>query len=311
MSILIVGSVALDTVETPVARAEEALGGAATYASIAARTLHDHVSIVAVVGSDFPSEHMATLRNRGVDLSGLDTVEGRTFRWAGRYHEDMIGRDTLDTQLNVFADFHPEITGSGRDAQYVFLANIQPDLQLSVLDQVDHPDLVFLDTMNFWIDGAREQLVEAISRSDVFFLNDEEAMQLTGANTIHGAGERLLGMGPSHVVIKKGEHGANLYQEDGIFLCPAFPVDSVTDPTGAGDTFAGGCIGLIAATGDASQEGLRRAIAYGTTMASFCVEGMGTEGLLRADREKAEARYGALRQMAALPPALPSPPGRG
>jgi sugar/nucleoside kinase (ribokinase family) len=303
MSVLVVGSVALDTVEAPAGRADEALGGAATYASLAAAKFGAPVGIVAVVGDDFPAAHVATLRGAGVDDTGLEVVAGRTFRWTGRYHEDVNHRDTLDTQLNVFADFAPKIPASLRQAQYVFLANIDPRLQLGVLDQVEAPRLVLWDTMNFWITGSRAEVDAVLARVDVAFLNDQEARLLTGLRNLHEAGSAVREMGPRWVVIKKGEHGAALYTDEGIFQCPAFPVRRVVDPTGAGDSFAGGVVGYLAATGGAGDACLRRALTYGTATASYCVEGFSVGALLAARRDALDARYAALRAMTAIPPA--------
>ncbi len=302
MGIVIVGSVALDTVETPAGRVDEAVGGAATYASLAAALLTRPVSVVGVVGGDFPDEHLSMLQARGVDIGGIERAEGRTFRWVGRYHDDMVGRDTLDTQLNVFADFRPHIPEALRTESHLFLANIQPGLQFSVLDQMDRPEVTLLDTMNFWITGALTELRRVMARVDVLVVNDEEARMLTGHRSIHEAGRALLDLGPRFAVVKKGEHGANLYGPDGLFLCPAYPVTDVVDPTGAGDSFAGGLIGSLAGASTLSPESLRRAMVVGTAVASFCVEGFGVQGLLRADRAGLQERYQRLRELTGIPP---------
>jgi len=302
LGIVIVGSVALDTVETPVGRVDEAVGGAATYASLAAALLARPVAVVGVVGTDFPDEHLSMLLEQGVDIQGIERAEGRTFRWVGRYHSDMAGRDTLDTQLNVFAGFRPQIPDSLRAARHLFLANIQPGLQLSVLDQMDRPRLTLLDTMNFWISGALAELRQVMARVDVVLVNDEEAQMLTGHRGIHDAGCALLDMGPRFAVVKKGEHGANLYWPEGMLLCPAYPVRDVIDPTGAGDSFAGGLLGSLAGASTVSPENLRRAMAFGTAVASYCVEGFGVQGLLRATRAGLDERYRQLRDLTDIPP---------
>lgn len=301
MSVLIVGSVALDSVESPAGSVKEALGGAATYASIAARTLHDDVAIVGVVGDDFPEEHVRLLEQRGVNLTGLERAPGRTFRWAGRYHEDTSQRDTLDTQLNVFAHFSPRIPPELRAAELLFLANIDPELQLSVLDQVDDPQMVFCDTMNFWIQGKRNKVLAVLARSDVAFLNDEEARMLTGQPSLLRAASAVQALGPSHVIIKKGPHGAELHSPEGVFYCPAFPVPNAADPTGAGDAFAGGVIGHLAEAGEDSDEEMRRAVVVGTVVASYCVEGFSMSGLLRAGPVTVRERYEELQRMSAIP----------
>jgi len=302
LGIVIVGSVALDTVETPVGRVDDAAGGAATYSSLAAALLARPVAVVGVVGTDFPDERLSMLREHGVDIEGIERAEGRTFRWVGRYHDDMAGRDTLDTQLNVFAGFRPQIPDSLRAARHLFLANIQPGLQLSVLDQMDRPRLTLLDTMNFWISGALAELRQVMARVDVLLVNDEEARMLTGHRGIHDAGRALLDMGPRFAVVKKGEHGASLYWPEGTFLCPAYPVTDVVDPTGAGDSFAGGLIGSLANESAISPESLRRAMVFGTAVASYCVEGFGVQGLLRATRAGLEERYGRIRELTDIPP---------
>jgi len=304
LSILIVGSVALDTVEAGGRRVVDALGGAAVFSSLAAARLHSDVSIVAVVGRDFPDEHLATLTSRGVDTSGVEVADGLTFRWSGRYHEDMIGRDTLDTQLNVFADFEPKVSEDLADAEYVFLANIDPSLQLRVLDQVHAPKLVVADTMNFWIEGKRPEVQELLERAQVISLNDEEAWLLTGERNVHKGGRAILGMGPRRVLIKKGEHGAVMHGADDVFSLPAVPIETVSDPTGAGDAFAGGFIGCLAATGTDEPAAFRRAVAYGTVLASFCVEDFSVGGLLRATPQAVRERYELLADMTKVPEAL-------
>jgi sugar/nucleoside kinase (ribokinase family) len=238
----IVGSVAIDSVKTPLGEAAEALGGAATFSSVAA-SFFAPVDLVGVVGTDFPQEHLSFLREREINLEGLQVREGKTFHWKGYYDYDVNQAHTLATDLNVFADFRPTIPASYRDAEYVFLANIDPDLQLEVLDQVRQPKLTFCDTMNFWIEGKRERLLEVLKRVDVVFMNDAEARELCGTFSLVRAGRKLLDMGPRAVIVKKGEHGAVLFTRDAHFSAPSYPLEEVHDPTGAGDTFAGGFIG--------------------------------------------------------------------
>lgn len=297
MSVLVVGSVALDTIETPTAAAKDILGGSASYFSIAARHF-DRVALVAVVGEDFSTHHVDFFRDHGVDVTGLETAPGNTFRWAGRYFNDLNSRETLDTQLNVFAGFQPKLSSEHRESEYVFLANIHPELQTSVLDQMKGAELVVLDTMNYWIDRTREALLEVLSRVDVVLLNDEEARMLAGESSLMKASRSVLDMGPSLVVVKKGEHGAVALSRDFSFVAPAYPVSLVQDPTGAGDTFAGGFLGYLAASGDAKDEAtIRRAIVYGSVMASFAVESFSLTRLAEATREEVEQRVAAIRNM--------------
>ncbi len=290
MSILVVGSVFFDSIETPYGRAERTVGGAALYFSVAA-SFFSPVQIVATVGEDFPAGELDFLRQRGVDLAGLEVRAGHTGHWAGRYHEDMNRRDTLDLQLNVFADFRPRLPEPYRQAQYVFLANIDPALQASVLDQLAAPGLVGCDTMNHWISEARSELEQLLGRVGILVINDEEARQLSGERNIVRAARRLLAMGPHRVLIKRGEYGVMQFSADAVFAVPAFPLEEVFDPTGAGDTFAGGFMGELARSGDASEGGLRRAIVYGSVMASFVVEDFGLRRLRRLTRDEVEHRY--------------------
>lgn len=271
MSILVVGSVAFDSVITPFGEVKDAIGGSATYFSAAA-SFFAPVDIVAVVGQDFPHESLEFLVRRQVDLSGLTVADGQTFRWAGEYASNMNDRRTLDTQLNVFADFRPALSERHRERPYVFLANIDPELQASVLEQVNSPRLVICDTMDFWITGKKEALMRTLERVDVLILNDGEARQLVDDHNLARAAHRILELGPRAVVIKRGEHGATLITGDAYFAVPAFPVLSVTDPTGAGDSFAGGFVGHLAKTGDTGDEGMKRAMVHGSVMASFNVE---------------------------------------
>ena len=290
MSILVVGSVFFDSIETPHGKVERALGGAATYFSVAA-SFFAPVKMVATVGEDFPRSEMDFLAQRGIDLSGLQVRSGRTGFWAGRYHEDMNQRDTLDLQLNVFADFRPELPASHRGAQYVFLANIDPRLQSLVLDQLAAPGVVGCDTMNHWITGSRADLERLLSRVGILVINDEEARLLSGERNVVRAARRLLAMGPHRVLIKRGEYGVIQFSAHSVFAVPAFPLEEVFDPTGAGDTFAGGFMGELARSGDSGETGLRRAIVYGSVMASFVVEDFGMNRLRTLTQEAIEHRY--------------------
>ena len=294
--IAVVGSVAFDTIETPIGRAEEVLGGSATHFAVAA-SYFAPVHLVAVVGEDFPEAERDYLASRDIDLSGLEIRPGRTFRWTGRYHEDMNVRDTLDLQLNVFADFRPSLSEDIRRAPIVFLANIDPRLQDSVLEQFDDPTLVACDTMNHWIDSARVPLEALLPRVDLLVLNDEEARQLSGEQNISRAARRILDLGPRSVLVKRGEYGAILFSPESVFAVPAFPLEEVFDPTGAGDTFAGGLVGYLAATGERSEGGLRRAIVYGSVLASYVVEDFGGQRLRTLTHDDIERRY---RQFVAL-----------
>lgn len=290
MSILVVGSVFFDSIETPHGKVERALGGAATYFSVAA-SFFAPVQMVAAVGDDFPQAEIDFLSRRGVDLSGLQRRPGRTGFWAGRYHEDMNQRDTLDLQLNVFADFKPQLPASHRAARYVFLANIDPKLQAMVLDQLAAPGMVGCDTMNHWITGSRGDLEQLLSRVGILVINDEEARLLSGERNVVRAARRLLSMGPKRVLIKRGEYGVIQFSADSVFAVPAFPLEEVFDPTGAGDTFAGGFMGELARSGDASEAALRRAIVYGSVMASFVVEDFGMNRLRTLTPDDIDRRY--------------------
>jgi len=297
MSILVVGSVAYDTVSTPHGKVQDALGGSATYFSAAA-ALFAPVRIVAVVGEDFDHSQLEFLRERGVDTSGIVVEPGATFRWSGSYGAEMGDATTLDTQLNVFQEFRPSIPDTHRREPFVFLANIDPELQLAVLEQVEKPRLVVCDTMNFWISGKRRELEALLQRVDVFVLNETEARDLAGESNPVRAARRILALGPSRVVIKLGEYGVLLVAEDGIFRLPAFPVEDVRDPTGAGDTFAGGFVGYLAETGDLSFEGLHRALLAGTVSASFNVEAFSLDRLREIDRARVQERCRELERIA-------------
>lgn len=292
MSLLAVGTVAFDDIQTPYGHAEKAIGGAATYFSLAASYLTQPVRLVSVIGDDFPQETLDLLSSKGINLDGLQTMAGRkSFFWAGRYHEDMNGRDTLDTQLNVLADFDPVLPEAYKTTDYVMLGNLTPAVQKRVLEQVgDHPKLVGMDTMNFWMDSAMAELKEVIKRIDVLIINDEEARQLSGEHSLVKAAALIQKMGPKYLVIKKGEHGALLFQEERIFFAPALPLAEVFDPTGAGDTFAGGFMGYLARTKDTSFENMKRAVIYGSAMASFCVEKFSIERLTELDEQQIKDR---------------------
>lgn len=295
-AIAVVGSVAFDTIETPAGRAEEELGGSATHFAVAA-SFFTGVHLVAPVGDDFPVSARQYLAGRGIDIGGLEQRPGRTFRWHGRYHEDINRRDTLRLDLGVFADFRPTVAPAVRQAPIVFLGNIDPRLQEAVLAQFAAPALIGLDTMNHWIETARDALEALLPRIDLLVLNDEEARMLAGANNVPRAARRILGMGCKSVLVKRGEYGAILFSPASVFAVPAYPLEEVFDPTGAGDTFAGGLFGWLAATGDRSEANLRRGIVYGSVLASFVVEDFGGRRLERLQREDIDRRY---RQFVAL-----------
>jgi sugar/nucleoside kinase (ribokinase family) len=271
MGLLVVGSVALDSVETPFGRTENAVGGSAVFFGVAGSLLHP-VQMVGVVGRDYPMAELQRLAERGLDLRGVTVADGESFRWAGKYGFDLSTRDTLETRLGVFANFRPVIPEAFRDAQFVFLGNIDPELQLEVLEQVQRPRLVACDTMNYWIQGKRTALMKLLEHVDVLLVNDSEVRELSGDWHIHRAARWVLAHGPKYVVVKKGEHGAVLVQRNRIFYVPAFPLDDVFDPTGAGDAFAGGFMAHLARTGDLSDGNLRLAMVYGSAMGSFAVE---------------------------------------
>jgi sugar/nucleoside kinase (ribokinase family) len=284
--LVIVGTVAFDAIETPFGKTDKILGGAATFIGLAASHFKVDSAIVSIVGGDFPEDYLKLLSDRNVDLTGVEIVkDGKTFYWSGLYHNDMNSRDTLVTELNVLADFKPVVPENYRNAKVVMLGNLHPQTQLSVLNQMDSkPELVVLDTMNFWMDSALEDLHTVIKRIDVITINDEEARQLTGEYSLVVAARKIHAMGPKYVVIKKGEHGALLFHDDDVFYAPALPLEEVFDPTGAGDTFAGGFVGYLARTDDFSFENMKNAIIYGSTLASFCVEKFGTERMLDLSR---------------------------
>lgn len=273
MSLLVVGSLALDTIETPFGKADEVLGGSAVYISVSASYFIKPVRLVGVVGSDFPRSAIEFLEDKNIDLEGLQVIDaGKTFRWGGKYHHDLNVRDTLYTHLNVFEHFKPVIPESYKKSSYICLGNIDPVLQQCVIEQIQNPRLVIGDTMNFWINGKRPELLKAIEMMDVLILNDSEARLLSNEPNLIRAAKIIMNMGPKIVIIKKGEHGAMLITEKTIFSAPAYPLENINDPTGAGDAFAGGFIGWIAKTDDLSDENLKCAVVYGSTLASFCVE---------------------------------------
>ncbi|MDZ7272226.1 MAG: PfkB family carbohydrate kinase [candidate division KSB1 bacterium] len=292
MSLLVVGSVAYDTVETPFGKVDEALGGSAIYFSAAA-SFFVPVRLVAVVGEDFDRSQLRFLEKRNVDLTGLTTESGLTFRWAGRYDYDLNARETLYTHLNVFENFVPRLPESYRDSEYIFLANIMPQLQMRVLEQVDRPKLVVLDTMNYWIENTPAELQQTLKKVDVLIINDAEARQLSQEANLFRAARSLLDQGPHTVVIKKGEHGALMVTRQGCFWAPAYPLETLCDPTGAGDTFAGGFVGYLAYTGDLSEQNLRRAVVYGSVLASFCVERFSVDRLRDLKPEEIQERFNA------------------
>ena len=286
--LVIVGTVAFDAIQTPFGKTDKILGGAATFIGLAASQFDIDGAIVSVVGGDFPKQYIDMLEDKGLDISSLEVVEnGKTFFWSGKYHNDMNSRDTLATELNVLADFKPVVPESYKDAKVVMLGNLHPLVQLGVIEQMNaKPDLVILDTMNFWMDSALDDLMKVISKVDVITINDEEARQLTGEYSLVVAAKKIMTMGPKFVVIKKGEHGALLFFEDEMFYAPALPLKEVFDPTGAGDTFAGGFAGYLTKTGDYSFENLKKAVIYGSALASFSVEKFGTERMTNLKKEE-------------------------
>lgn len=289
------GSVALDTVETPFGQVKEALGGSAVYFSAAASVYHP-VSLVGVVGDDFPVVHLELLRRRGIDLGGLEVARGRTFRWAGRYDHDLNVARTLDTQLNVFADFRPQLPAEYQSAEFAFLANIDPELQLDVLRQMQAPKLSVLDSMNYWIENKRQALTKVISRVDAVLLNEGEAREYAGTYSLLGAARAILALGPKAVVVKKGEYGAALFTAEECFFVPAYPCEMVKDPTGAGDSFAGGFVGYLAKAGEVTPGNIKRALVHGTVMASFTVEDFSINRLCSVTWPEVEERYQAIKR---------------
>ncbi len=297
--LVIVGTVAFDDIETPFGRSDKILGGAATFIGLAASQFSIDSALVSVVGDDFPKSYLDMFRDKGMDTSAIEVVNGgKTFFWSGRYHNDMNSRDTLSTELNVLADFQPVVPESYLDAEVIMLGNLHPGIQLSVIEQMNaRPNLIILDTMNYWMDNTLEELLKVIGRIDVLTINDAEARQLTGEYSLVIAARKIMEMGPTHVVIKKGEHGALLFHREDVFFAPALPLEEVFDPTGAGDTFAGGFAGYLAKTADYSYENMKNAVIFGSAMASFCVERFGTERLLSLTKQELHQRLQQFRNL--------------
>ena len=297
--LLIVGSLAFDEIESPFGKTGKILGGAATFIGLAAAQFKVESAIVSVVGEDFPGSYLDLLKNKGIDLSGVEIVKGgKTFYWKGKYHNDLNSRDTLVTELNTLADFDPIVPEHFKDADIVLLGNLHPNIQLGVIEQMaTRPKLIILDTMNFWMDNTWDELLAVIEKIDVITINDEEARQLTGEYSLVKAAQKIHTMGPSYVVIKKGEHGALLFKDEQIFFAPALPLEEVFDPTGAGDTFAGGFAGYLASTSNISFENMKNAIIYGSNLASFCVERFGTERMVRLEKEEVDSRLQQFKEL--------------
>ncbi|MHA8054361.1 PfkB family carbohydrate kinase [Aquirufa nivalisilvae] len=300
MSLLSIGTVAFDALETPYGKTDKIIGGSCTYISLSAAFFLPKVNVVAVVGDDFPKEYMETLEEKGIDLTGLQIKEGeKTFFWAGKYHNNMNTRDTLVTDLNVLADFKPTIPAAYQDCDYLMLGNLTPQVQIDAIQGLSkRPKLIVMDTMNFWMNVAMDDLKRVLKMVDVLCINDEEARQLSEQYSLRIAAKMIMAMGPKTLIIKKGEHGALLFQEDKMFYCPALPLEEVFDPTGAGDTFVGGFIGYLAQKDDVSFESMRQAIVYGSAMASFCVEKFGTERLFEISPADLESRVNEFRELA-------------
>ncbi len=306
MSLVVVGSIALDSVFTPFGETADALGGSAVYFSVAGSLLHP-VRVVGVVGRDYPMAELERLTDRGIDWSGVERAEGESFRWKGKYSYDLQSRETLETRLGVFADFRPKLPDGFRAADYLFLGNIDPELQLDVLSQVNRPRLVVCDTMNYWIQRKRDALLELLRRVDVLMVNDSEARELSGDWNIHRAGRWILARGPGRVVIKQGEHGALLLEPGRTFYAPAYPLEEVFDPTGAGDAFAGGFMGYLARSGSVAQDNLRRAMVYGAAMGSYAVASFGIRGFEGVTLGDVERRVRAFRDLTHVALAEPVP----
>ena len=297
--LVIVGTVAFDAIETPFGKTDKILGGAATFIGLAASQFEVDSAVISIVGGDFPEKYLKLLSNHKIDISGIEIVkEGKTFFWSGLYHNDMNSRDTLSTELNVLADFNPVVPEDYKNAKVVMLGNLHPLIQLSVIEQMTtKPNLIVLDTMNFWMDNSLEDLHKVMKKIDVITINDEEARQLSGEYSLVVAARKIQEMGPKYVVIKKGEHGAFLFNNDNVFFAPALPLEEVFDPTGAGDTFAGGFSGYLAATNDFSFENMKNAIIYGSTLASFCVEKFGTERMKDLKKVEVMSRLKQFKKM--------------
>ena len=296
MTLLVVGSIALDSIFTPFGETADALGGSAVYFSVAGSILHP-VQVVGVIGKDYPRHELESLAARGIDWGGVEQAEGESFRWKGKYSYDLQSRETLETRLGVFADFQPRLPPAFRSAKFVFLGNIDPDLQLGVLEQVSRPELVVCDTMNYWIQGKKAALLQLLSRVDVLMVNDSEARELSGDWNIHRAGRWILRHGPKRVVIKQGEHGALLIEPRRTFYVPAYPLENVFDPTGAGDAFAGGFMAYLARTKSVAEDNVRRAMVYGAAMGSYAVEQFGIRGFDRITLGDVEQRVQAFQDL--------------
>lgn len=301
MSLLVVGSIAFDSVETPFGKIEETIGGSATFFSTSA-SYFTPVSLVAVVGDDFPEEQIDFLKSRKIDCDGLHRTSGKTFRWRGRYGFDLNDAETLDTQLNVFGDFHPELPAAYRSCKRVFLANIDPELQLEVLKQVENPEFVACDTMNFWIDSKKDALVRLMEHVDMVIINEAEARKFAGEANVVSAARKIMEMGPSYVVIKRGEYGALAFTPEDVFFAPAYPLESVFDPTGAGDTFAGGLLGYLACRPKITPAELRQATVVGCVMASFCVEKFSLDALRELCADEIEERFAKFQKLVSFEP---------
>lgn len=306
MSLLVVGSVALDSIFTPFGETADALGGSAVYFSVAASLLHP-VRVVGVVGNDYPMAALEELGKRGIDWSGVERAEGESFRWKGKYSYDLQSRETLETRLGVFAKFQPKLPRDWRDAKYVFLGNIDPVLQLNVLEQMTAPKLVVCDTMNYWIKGQKEDLLKLLARVDILMLNDGEARELSGDWNIHRAGRWILSRGPKSLVVKQGEYGALLIEPDRTFYVPAYPLEEVFDPTGAGDAFAGGFMGYLARVDSTAPAQFRRAMVYGAAMGGFAVQGFGVKGFDGVDYDAVQRRVESFVDLTHVPAAEPLP----
>jgi sugar/nucleoside kinase (ribokinase family) len=297
--LLIVGTVAFDAIETPFGKTDKILGGAATFIGLAASQFNVNSAIVSIVGDDMPAAYLNLLANKNIDISGIEIVEGgKTFFWKGKYHNDLNVRDTLATELNVLADFNPVVPENFKDADVVMLGNLHPNIQLSVINQMtERPKFIVLDTMNFWMDNSLPELLNVINKVDIITINDEEARQLTGEYSLVKAAAKIEAMGPKYVVIKKGEHGALLFHKNKVFFAPALPLEEVFDPTGAGDTFAGGFSGYLASTKNVSFENMKNAVIQGSNLASFCVEKFGTERMVNLNKEEINKRLFQFKEL--------------
>lgn len=297
--LLIVGTVAFDAIETPFGKTDKILGGAGTYIGLSASHFELKSGLISVVGGDFPEEYLQMLRDKNIDTTGVETIKnGKTFFWSGKYDYNLNTRETLVTDLNVLADFNPVVPKEFMDCEFLMLGNLHPAVQMSVINQIPkRPKLVVLDTMNFWMDNTMDELLKVIAKIDVITINDEEARQLSGEYSLVKAAQKIHEMGPEYVVIKKGENGALLFNDGEIFFAPALPLEEIFDPTGAGDTFAGGFIGYLASTHDVSFENMKRAVIYGSNFASFCVERFGTERMLNLDQEEIQSRLKQFKQL--------------